>query len=503
MKRHTAQRSVQRYALTAIVVTVVLILFAGCGKAKPTATPVPTDVPPTLGQAQDKAATPTPIPPTSTATQTPIPPTPTATPAQTPTPKIPIETVNFVTEDGVKLVGSLVGGEGQVAVILGHMWGAGRGSWLPFAKLITTKGFTAFIFDFRGFGASEGYRSYSAKTQDVQAAVELLHERGYERIVCMGASMGGTGCVEAALLGADFEGVGVISGEIKLTTEQAATLTMPKFLATEEGAPENVEEMESAHELLPEPKTFKVFPGSAHGTNLFHSVAGDEFRQMLLAFLEGLHSPTAALTAPAPEIPIETVSLVAEDGVKLAGNLVGGEGKVAVILTHMMGSNRVSWLSFAKLITTKGFTALIFDFRGYGASEGKFSYSQPPKDVLTAVEFLHERGYERIICMGASIGGTACVEAALLGADFEGVGVISGEINLTAEQAATLTMPKFLATEEDAPQSAIDQMASAHELLPEPKAFEIIPSSAHGTDLLKSSVGDEFRQMLLDFLQGL
>jgi acetyl esterase/lipase/putative intracellular protease/amidase len=185
------------------------------------------------------------------------------------------------------------------------------------------------------------------------------------------------------------------------------------------------------------------------------------------------------------------------------GNLVGGEGKVAVILTHMMGANRASWLSFAKLIATKGFTALIFDFRGFGASGGSFSYSKQPWDVLTAVEFLHERGYEHIVCMGASIGGTACVEAALLGADFEGLGVISGEVNLTVEEAASLTMPKLLACEEGAPQSALDEMAAAHELLPEPKAFEIIPSKAHGTDLLKSAVGDEFRQLLLDFLGGL
>jgi hypothetical protein len=49
--------------------------------------------------------------------------------------------------------------------------------------------------------------------------------------------------------------------------------------------------MTRLHESSPEPKTFKTFAGSAHGTELFDTEHGDEFRETLLNFLEGIRSP--------------------------------------------------------------------------------------------------------------------------------------------------------------------------------------------------------------------
>jgi len=85
-----------------VTVMVVLTLVAGCGKAEPTATPMPptnTPVPPT--------ATPvaTPVPPTATPVATPVPPTATTIatqqePTATPTEVAPQPTVTPTTKPG-------------------------------------------------------------------------------------------------------------------------------------------------------------------------------------------------------------------------------------------------------------------------------------------------------------------------------------------------------------------------------------------------------------------
>jgi hypothetical protein len=42
------------------------------------------------------------------------------------------------------------------------------------------------------------------------------------------------------------------------------------------------------YELSPDPKEIKVFPGRVHGTDLFKTYLGEEFRELLVNFLEGL-----------------------------------------------------------------------------------------------------------------------------------------------------------------------------------------------------------------------
>ncbi len=108
-----------------------------------------------------------------------------------------------------------------------------------------------------------------------------------------------------------------------------------------------------------------------------------------------------------------------------------------------------SWQPFAQLLAERDFTALTFDFRGRGKSEGNPVYNTLPYDVYAAIQFLQDRGYERIVCIGASMGGTACIRAAL-DHDLAGLGVIAsvmsnGEPNqVSAYDVQQLTLPKVL-----------------------------------------------------------
>ncbi len=220
----------------------------------------------------------------------------TAIATETPVPRSHVDEVNFTTDDEVKLSGTLFGG-GEIAVILAHMGteGTDQQSWHPFARLLAERGFTALALDFRGRGKSEGYMWQAQLVRDVRAAAEFLQDRGFERIVCMGASMGGTSCLKLALE-EDLAGLVVIASPMSLgyptnvSRADFPSLTMPKlFVCAEDdrygGLAEAATEM---YELSPEPKEIRLFSGMAHGTELFDTAYGDEFTGLLLDFLEGL-----------------------------------------------------------------------------------------------------------------------------------------------------------------------------------------------------------------------
>jgi alpha/beta superfamily hydrolase len=212
-----------------------------------------------------------------------------ATPTPTP-PPIAAEKVSFVTSDGITLSGTLFPGSDDLAVVPAHQ-GAGQPnqkSWHTFATLAAQNGVTALPFDFRDdFGGP--------LDKDVVAAIQFLRARGYQRIACIGASMGGTSCLKAAL-SETLMGIGVIGsawttgGGVAIERGDMTGLTMPKLFVTTDndrftGIPATVK---SIYEAAPEPKEFKEYPGTAHGTEIFGTQYRDDFRALLLGFLDKL-----------------------------------------------------------------------------------------------------------------------------------------------------------------------------------------------------------------------
>jgi pimeloyl-ACP methyl ester carboxylesterase len=198
--------------------------------------------------------------------------------------------VSFATADGITLSGTLFLGDGDLAVILAHQ-GAGQTtqrSWHTFATLAAQNGITALPFDFRAdFGGP--------LDKDVIAAIQFLRANGYQRIACIGASMGGTSCLKAALT-EELVGIGIIGsawttgGGVAIERDDLAGLTMPKLFVTTDndrftGIAATVK---SIYEAAPDPKEFKEYPGTAHGTEIFGTQYRDEFRALLLGFLDKL-----------------------------------------------------------------------------------------------------------------------------------------------------------------------------------------------------------------------
>ena len=251
--------------------------------------------------------------PTKTLVPTQPPPTPTPDPSPSFTPKPTIDLalvltpettvayevdyIGLKTSDDVQIMAKQFG-EGEPVVILAHQGttGANQRDWEAFARLLAGRGCSAATLDFRGRGQSKGdMTSTNLLIRDMRALIDRLQEDGYQRFVCMGASMGGSTCLRAAVE-YDLEGLVVIgslmsNGDPTTTSpEELAALAMPKlFITTEndryEPIPAAVKDM---YEIAQDPKQFSVFPGEAHGTEMFDQPYGEEFTAELVAFVEML-----------------------------------------------------------------------------------------------------------------------------------------------------------------------------------------------------------------------
>ncbi len=106
-------------------------------------------------------------------------------------------------------------------------------------------------------------------------------------------------------------------------------------------------------------------------------------------------------------------------GLKLCGILSAQDDKKVplIVLCHGFGRTKEGWthLELEKTLNEEGVSTLRFDFFGHGESEGKFediTTSEAVDDVIRAVEFLRQKGYEKIGLFGSSFGGMASLIAA-------------------------------------------------------------------------------------------
>jgi pimeloyl-ACP methyl ester carboxylesterase len=209
------------------------------------------------------------------------------------------------------------------------------------------------------------------------------------------------------------------------------------------------------------------------------------------------NSPTPAATAT-DAIYKERISVPRDENL-IRGTLLG-DGELAVVLAPMFNESRGRWLKFAEHIAPLGYAAVAFDFPGpAGSSTGEFKFDQVQFDALAVINHLKDMGYERIVCMGASIGASACFEAARIDPDLAGIVLISAPVETTAEDTAGLLMPKLLITGDEA--DVVDSLRGAYEIMPEPKQYVFINQKAHGTEMLNTD--DQLRDILVAFLDGI
>ncbi len=115
-------------------------------------------------------------------------------------------------------------------------------------------------------------------------------------------------------------------------------------------------------------------------------------------------------------LPWEDVYFKTTDQVTLNGWFFKDQGaKSTLIFAHGNAGNMSDRLFKVKFFYNLGLNVFIFDYRGYGKSEGKPSEAGVYLDGQGAYDYLQSRGdtdMKNIILYGASIGGTVAIDLA-------------------------------------------------------------------------------------------
>ena len=266
----------------------VALLLAACASAGE-ATFEATQAPPSATSAPTSSPT---LQPTITST-----PEPRESPTPEPVYSYETKPVSFSAQDGLKISGTFFHSQDDVAVLFVHMAGNddSQEDWIPFAKQVAQRGFSALTFDMRCHGGSEcrggSEPGWVTSSWDMRAAVKFLRNQGFKRIVCVGASMGGRACVTTAF-DEELAGLVVISGTAsddpaKQDLNQMGNPGMPKLFAVSEHDPnlKRTADMQALFESAPEPKTFQLLPGKAHGTEFFKTQSGSNLSALIYELL--------------------------------------------------------------------------------------------------------------------------------------------------------------------------------------------------------------------------
>jgi len=210
---------------------------------------------------------------------------------------------------------------------------------------------------------------------------------------------------------------------------------------------------------------------------------------LLCALTAGGASGTAAYPgcAAGPDLRFR-----AADGTRLVGHRFG-HGTTAVVLAHQANGNLCQWLPYARRLAGLGYTAIAFDFRGYGRSQYR-SYPAGLRysgDVSAAVKLARRLGARHVVLVGASFGATTVIVAAANTRPLvDGVVSLSGPATFSRLDAVAaakhLEAPALYVAgtldeggiyRQDA-ETLYDATAARD------KTIELVPSSEHGVQLV-------------------
>jgi fermentation-respiration switch protein FrsA (DUF1100 family) len=131
-----------------------------------------------------------------------------------------------------------------------------------------------------------------------------------------------------------------------------------------------------------------------------------------------IYYPEARLEATPAQFDLryEDARFTAEDGVRLHGWWVPGSRAETLVWFHGNAGNISHRLhNMRQLYDLVGVNVLIFDYRGYGQSEGEPSEAGLYTDAQAALEYIRARGdvdLGRLIYFGRSLGSAVAVELA-------------------------------------------------------------------------------------------
>ena len=235
---------------------------------------------------------------------------------------VPVEEVRFRSADGTELHGWLLRplGNGEAVGTVVHFHGNAQNlsAHVGFVDWLAERGYNVFVFDYRGYGESEGSPDRQGVVADSRAALDYIRARkdiDGSRLLVLGQSLGGA-CALAALGEGSTEGVRAIAIDSSFLSYRkvansvlgGTVLTKPlvwllissdhdpaSSIGNLEGIPllfihgdaDRLVKISNGRELFdaaPEPKRFLTVPGAAH----LHAIEGSTRDELVKFFSESL-----------------------------------------------------------------------------------------------------------------------------------------------------------------------------------------------------------------------
>ncbi len=373
---------------------------------------------------------------------------------------LPVEDAWFEASDGTRLHGWFVARESPRAIVLFCHGNAGNVTNRAFLlrDLRDRLGVSALVFDYRGYGRSEGRPSEEGILQDARAARTWLADRAdvaESEIVLMGRSLGGAVAVDLAaeeggralILESTFASLPDVAAHhypwlpvrMLMRTRLDSVSKIGRYdgpLFQSHGTADRVVPLASGRRLFEaagQPKRFVELPGADH-----NSPYPRDYYRKLSAFLDA-HSPNPPEAAMILEESLiffpdrypegdwqpeglspEDAWFTAADGTRLHGwYLDHPEPQATILFSHGNAGNLSHRAEKVRVLRRFVDAAvLVYDYRGYGRSEGRPCESGILADGRAARDWLARRaGVDagRIVLLGESLGGAVSVDLAASG----------------------------------------------------------------------------------------
>ena len=138
---------------------------------------------------------------------------------------------------------------------------------------------------------------------------------------------------------------------------------------------------------------------------------------LLACCADGLfYHPNATVyaTAAAYGPDVEEVSFAAPDGPRQHGWWMSADGdsRGTVVYCHGNAANLTLHARYVAWLPSRGYDVLLFDYRGYGKSEGSVTRAGTVADAVAAIDFALARDPDRVVVFGHSLGGAVRLRAA-------------------------------------------------------------------------------------------
>ena len=225
-------------------------------------------------------------------------------------------------------------------------------------------------------------------------------------------------------------------------------------------------------------------------------------------------------------LTFDDVHFEASDGVRLHGWFVPGEGEVTWIWFHGNGGNIGHRLENLVLLRSGlGVNLFLFDYRGYGRSQGRPSEKGTYRDATAALDYVLSRrdvNPDRIIYFGRSLGAAVAVWLAalrrphglILESPFASVGDMAKwafpHLPLyllvrrkydSLSQIGKVSCPLLVLHGDLDEVVPISQGRKLYEAATGPKSFYVIEGAAHNDTYIAG--GEPYFQALGDFIKSL